>query len=228
MTIIKRKIYLENFVSRANNIGLTATTFSIPIFITQSYDNIGLFTDETLISGLTTPNAIDFFNNGNETITAITDSRLIELRSYDNSNPYHINEDQNPEVYLDINDNIVNGVDRLLELTPKQRYVMGVDPADPNFGTSGVTVGMYFEDQGSDQTIVNYRGQGWNQTNTSYSAMTKQEYLFGVVESPEITNDLFIDRGQTTVSDRHTRMSEISSLGDLINYNNGFFNVTRG
>jgi hypothetical protein len=61
----------------------------------------------------------------------------------------------------------------------------------------------------------------------SLSALTKEEYLFGIISPPEVQSDVFIDRGITTVMDKHLRMSEIKNLGQLSRYGNGFYNLTK-
>jgi hypothetical protein len=76
-------------------------------------------------------------------------------------------------------------------------------------------------------TNFRYIGEGQNETNVSLSALTKEEYLFGIISPPEVKNDVFIDRGVTSVMDIHLRLSEIKNLGQLSRYGNGFYNLTK-
>jgi hypothetical protein len=69
--------------------------------------------------------------------------------------------------------------------------------------------------------------EGWNQTNTSLSALGKEEFLFGIISRPEVENDVFIDRGVTPVLDYHLRLSEIKNLGQLQQYGNGYYKIDR-
>jgi hypothetical protein len=69
--------------------------------------------------------------------------------------------------------------------------------------------------------------EGWNETNTSLSALTKEEYLFGIISVPEIQNDVFIDRGKTTVFEKHLKLSGIKNINELVRYGNGYFNINR-
>ena len=62
---------------------------------------------------------------------------------------------------------------------------------------------------------------------TSLSALTKEEYLFGIISKPEVQNGVFIDRGVISVMDMHLRMSEIKNLGELTRYGNGFYTIRR-
>jgi len=57
--------------------------------------------------------------------------------------------------------------------------------------------------------------------------LTIEEYLLHITEEPKIESELFIDRGDTDVLQKHLQMGEITSMGDLINYGNGFYNIIR-
>ena len=61
----------------------------------------------------------------------------------------------------------------------------------------------------------------------SLSAITKEEYLFGIISQPEVRSDVFIDRTITSITDLHLRLSEIRNLDSLIRYGNGFYNITK-
>lgn len=49
----------------------------------------------------------------------------------------------------------------------------------------------------------------------------------GIINKPEIKNDVFIDRGVITPMEPHLRLSEVETLEHLINYGNGYFNVVK-
>jgi hypothetical protein len=114
-------------------------------------------------------------------------------------------------------------------------------PNDNNLGTDNQVYGLkYLDYTGESRTVVidnisstipltefRYIGEGWNETNTSLSAITKEEYLFGIINTPEVQSDVFIDRGQTSVLDMHLRLSEIKNLGELSRYGNGFYKLNK-
>jgi hypothetical protein len=118
-------------------------------------------------------------------------------------------------------------VDRVTQLGTAFTYTFGADKNDPNIGTRNQQNGLLYIDYsgGLVQTQVSFHGEGWNETNTSLSAITKEEYLFGIVSKPEIESDLFIDRGITTVFDKHLRLSEITNLSELARYGKGYYNL---
>jgi hypothetical protein len=95
---------------------------------------------------------------------------------------------------------------------------------------SGITreiTGTIFADYQIPLTEFYYKAQGFNDTNTVLSAVTKEEYLFGITFTPTVDNDILIDRGINTVFQNHLQLSEIKNMSDLVNYGNGFYNITK-
>ena len=64
-------------------------------------------------------------------------------------------------------------------------------------------------------------------SNSSLSAITKEEYLFGIIFPPEVKSEVFIERGITSVMDKHLRLSEIKNLNELSRYGNGFYKLNK-
>ena len=57
--------------------------------------------------------------------------------------------------------------------------------------------------------------------------MNLQEYLFGVIFQPEVKSEVFIERGITSVMDKHLRLSEIKDLNELSRYGNGLYTLNK-
>jgi hypothetical protein len=271
MELIKRKIFLEDNTDR--NYGsktwgtVTATTFYINIFLTQSFDDMGLFTDTEKVKttvnytvlnqkltelglGNYTPvpftlaplkpfdkitlrlpssNESNYYLFGNQKITGNTDSKIEDVRSYKKTNPFRTGFNVGTDTYENYNNVTINGVDRIKSMGEPKIYVFDT-PNDANLGENNQVYGLQYLDYTSTTvptTIVKYVGEGWNETNTSLSAITKEEYLFGIISPPEVDSDVFIDRGTTSVMDFHLRLSEISNLDELERYGNGFYNLTK-
>lgn len=288
---VKHKILLENSIDRSFNSPnwgtITASTFYINVFLTQSIDDMGLFTDieyfsadtanptpvdytilttKLLSSGYTFPfmsnlfvypttgltetdlvtlrlpseTESSFYNYMNLPITGSTDSKIDDLRSYDELNRYRIGFDMEAETYINYENTTVNGISRILSNSEPKTYVFDTEN-DSLMGTPNQVYGLQYIDYSAntqniliDNVIVpnqlaNFRfiGEGQNETNVSLSALTKEEYLFGIISTPEVKNDVFIDRGVTSVMDIHLRLSEIKNLGQLSRYGNGFYNLTK-
>lgn len=59
------------------------------------------------------------------------------------------------------------------------------------------------------------------------SAITKNEVLLNVVFEPEAQSNVFIERGKNSALERIQRLGEINTMGDLVNYGYGFFNIVQ-
>ena len=72
-----------------------------------------------------------------------------------------------------------------------------------------------------------YNSEGFNETNTTLSAITKDEYLFGITTSPSVYSDVNIDRGRNSAFQSHLQLGEIKNMRDLINYGNGYYKIQK-
>jgi hypothetical protein len=244
MELLKRKILLEDSIDRNYNSqtygALTATSFYINVLLTQNIDDMGMFTDMEYVPNQS-PNNItdnelrltgktieDYYNYGNKLISGETESRIGEVKTYNNSERYKIGFDINSENYINYSGKSIDGVNRLTYIGDPQTYVFNVDVNDTNIGTTLQKDGLLYKDySGNGVTVVSYIGQGINETNTSLSAITKEEVLFGIISKPEVKSDVFIDRGITTIFEKHLKLSEITNLGELSRYGRGYFNLIK-
>lgn len=53
----------------------------------------------------------------------------------------------------------------------------------------------------------------------------KKEINNGFIEEPKIESELFIERQQASIFERHQRMEDINSVDDFSNYRNNFYKV---
>ena len=181
----------------------------------------------------------NYYNFINAVITGTTESQLDDLRSYNTQNQYIPGFNMYVEPYVNYNNVSLTGVSRVVSTGDPVVYVFDAKD-DSNIGTNNQVYGIQYKDYSGNtsyQTIngvyspvplANFRyiGEGFNETNITLSALTKEEYLFGIISPPEVKNDVFIDRETNSVIDYHLRLSEIKSLGELVNYGNGFYNLT--
>lgn len=303
MGIIKRRVLLEDGISRKSDTSyglMTATSFNFKVMLTQTIDDMGMFTDieyvdevpdytilvtKLLAEGLTfpfmtgaTPASVvltgftsctrydgavvnDWYADGDQ-ILAYTESRVTQLKSYNKNDRYIPNFNIGAQVYNNYNNQLINGVDRVIDVTTGQTgstvYVFDTND-DVFIGTTGQTTGFRMIDPNNVQplfpvnekifstnkTITNtnddtsqrpnifttpefhYKAEGWNNTNTSLSALTKEKYLMGITSPPEVSSNVFIDRGATTVMEMHLKLSEVESIEHMEWYGNGFYNLTK-
>lgn len=195
-------------------------------------------TDKAVLR-LPTKTLTQYFNYGNNVLTGSTDTKIDDVRSYDKNNPYINGFDINKEVYNNYKNISITGVSQVCALGEPKIYVFdAID--DLNVGTINQITGIQYKDyitpitsilnQGGFEiptTTFRFISEGWNETNTSLSALTKEEFLIGIVSRPEVENDVFIDRGVVPVLDYHLRLSEIKNLGELVQYGNGYYRIDR-
>jgi hypothetical protein len=178
-------------------------------------------------------------NSLNFKITGYTDSKIEDLRSYKISNPFQVGFDMERTNYYNYVNTLINGVSRIYSMGEPRIYVFDT-PANSTLGQPTQINGLQYIDYtgktrplstNNNGTIpitqFSYVCEGINMTNTSLSALTKEEYLFGVIFPPEVKSDVFIDRGITSVTDKHLRLSEVKDLNELGRYGNGLYTLNK-
>ncbi len=206
---------------------LSASGITFP-FMSGVTPSVAL-TGVSMTARVTGMSVSDYYNYTNKVVTGQTESRVEDVRAYSSLQPYSLNFDTNTETYINYTGGTVNGVDRVTSLGNPFVYVFGADINDTNIGTINQKNGLLYRDitGTTNNTTISYVGEGWNQTNTSLSALTKEEYLFGIISKPEVKSDVFIDRGITTIFEKHLKLSEISNLGELMRYGKGYYNIIK-
>ena len=68
--------------------------------------------------------------------------------------------------------------------------------------------------------------KGFSYENFVERKIYKKERYVGLIDKPIITSDVFMERDNEALFERQQRLSEINNLSDLIDYKNGYFNVT--
>ncbi len=220
---------------------LNASGYTFPFMsgITPSSPT-GYTKNEEITLRITGKTEIDYYFYDNLKVTGITDSKIVNVRAYSATVPYRIGFNIGTSNYINYMGTSIDGVNRVYLLGEPNIYVFDT-LNDVNLGTNNQITGLLYKDytgstrttiiEGKPVTIplttVEYIGEGWNETNVSLSALTKEEYLFGIISKPEVQSDVFIDRGATTVMEMHLKLSEIKNLGQLGRYGNGFYNLTK-
>ena len=179
-------------------------------------------------------------NSLNFKITGYTDSKLEDLRSYDAKIPFKVGFDIERANYYNYVNALVQGVSRIYSIADPRIYVFDT-PTGSTLGTTNQINGLqYIEYTGQTRQVIlnginstipitqfNYVCEGINMSNSSLSAITKEEYLFGIIFPPEVKSEVFIERGITSVMDKHLRLSEVKNLNELSRYGNGFYKLNK-
>lgn len=222
---------------------LNITNFNFYTGNTYTTDPYSLTNKEILripqkpLSGYTNYPAI---NSLNFKITGYTDSKLEDLRSYDAKIPFKVGFDIERADYYNYVNLAISGVSRIHSMGEPRIYVFDT-PTGSTLGTTNQINGLqYIEYTGQTRQVIlndinsripitqfNYVCEGINMSNSSLSAITKEEYLFGIIFPPEVKSEVFIERGITSVMDKHLRLSEIKDLNELSRYGNGFYKLNK-
>lgn len=90
---------------------------------------------------------------------------------------------------------------------------------------------LYYADWPEGVTYIS--GSTTGSTTTFYQdeiyqgMITRDEHLIGFVDIPQISSDIFVERGKQGVMERNLRLGEIDSTGELDLYGSGFFKVRK-
>jgi hypothetical protein len=214
---------LENYYDNY----LTGLTWTAPLDHDLVFTGPYTF-DQSLLYRLRGQSVSDYYFNG-EYITGLTDSTLNSVKSYNILNPYQIglNLDTDPTQYftgvLSLNNNSITYV---IDALISDLNNSGIKYTDDNTKRT-VYDDIFKIDRIIDTTIFSYTGSGWNYSNISLSAITKEELDLGVVFPHEIKNEVFIDRGVVSAKESQMRLSEIDTLEQLERYGNKFYNIKK-
>jgi hypothetical protein len=173
---------------------------------------------------------------GSGIMTGFTDDKLYDVTSYDINNPFIPNFDVLIDQYLNYQNQSIDGRTRVIQNDEPMIYTLDANN-DADIGTINQDTGILYTTYTGitresnnvliPQTDFRYKGEGWNETNVSLSALSMDEYLFGITSAPEVQSDVFIERGATTVMEMHLKMSEVESLEHLVGYGNGFYKIRK-
>lgn len=224
-------------------------TIDVDIFMTQNIDDMGIFTDmpfvpseETLAEkpigfnsftyGRLAGAPVSFYYTEPFSFTGNTDdsflnqvASLILSNSGGNTFTPNLNTSYDPQ-------NNYNGV--LYDDSEKTVYKLGANPNDiSNTGIKFTTLKNEYDkkvnelgkNESYNVTFFESDNGGWNQTNTSLSAISKKEEYLGVVFPPEVDSAVFINRGIADIFERHALLSEIKTTNDIDTNRGGFIRI---
>jgi hypothetical protein len=139
-----------------------------------------------------------------------------------------------------------NKLDIIRTYSLTQPYVLGVNGVtdikpSPSAPISAITSVSYTIDDINYVTYLNnslttffynnYSGQDFepflNTQNGQNTFDIKEESKMKLVFPPKVTNDLFIERMELAVFEKHSRLSNIKNLEQLENYKNGYYKITK-
>ena len=169
--------------------------------------------------------ASDFFA-ANGRISGLTDDKLYSVTTYFSGAPLSIgfNLSEDPNYFTGVDNIYPNLTVYTIDAQTSNLLGTGLHYYTYNFNrlVYNAYVNTYFS---IPYTEVLYQSEGWNSSNTTLSAITKEEIYFGIVFPPKVENNVFIDRGSVTVFEKHSRLSSIITMEQLEEYGNGYYNL---
>ena len=238
-------VEVAEYLSDNPKYGLIDKSFIyFPILLKQTYDDMGLFTNEEFIEAETLINEEldpyvrktalpiqNYFTSNVDTITGYTESNLDVVRSYNVNTPYIEGFNVNA-----LPSQAFTGVIEIK--TESITYVIAGDVDNVGNYVDGTGIFMEtfiylraVEDPVTGEikeiplTTFSYTAQGHKDYNTSLAALIHEEKYLGVVFAPSVNNDVLIDRGTVNVLERHLKLSEIDTVDQLERYGQGFFKL---
>jgi len=194
------------------------------------------YTGKTYTLRLPGQTEANYYSGGTISVTGLTEPKYDLVQSYNILNPFPINFDLSDDIYTNFQGNVISAFTGVLSKTPNATGYT-VDADFTNTGSTGILYVTYNKDRtvtyenGTTaqfkNTIFQFLGEGWNMYNTSLSALTKEEVFLGIVFPPEINNEVFIERGLTSVMEPHLRLSEVENLDHLERYGNGYYKIQK-
>ena len=97
-----------------------------------------------------------------------------------------------------------------------------------NDGYTGYTIdGLYYMDYPDGYTHITGNTSSYYQDEVYQGMITRDEHLIGFLDTPQISSDIFVERGKQGVMERNLRLGEIDSTGELDIYGSGFFKIRK-
>tara|TARA_R110000803_G_scaffold110337_1_gene178744 strand:+ start:351 stop:860 length:510 start_codon:yes stop_codon:yes gene_type:complete len=164
-------------------------------------------------------------------VTGTTQHRLDVVKTYDSSNPYIVGVNGVTAINTDVNGikTVEYTIDGIKYKTRLIKYfnnpkISGTDVNNP--------IGKSYLPNREQTTLDVVYPTTFEYTTQPLTGQTtyfvfKDEAKMGVVFTPKVYEDVFIERQKMNVYEIHSRLSEINTLGDLIDYNNGFYNIVK-
>jgi hypothetical protein len=166
-------------------------------------------------------------------VTGTTTHKLDQIRTYNPLTPYVVGTNGVTALYTDIDgfevvEYTINGI--YYKTTILQNIIPVTKPIGvtaPDFNVNPKSYIPLTETLPPDRnypTTFSYTTTGVTGDN---NFIFKEEAKMGVVFTPKVYEDVFIERQRMSIFESQSRLSVILSLEDLEEYNNGYYNIVK-
>jgi hypothetical protein len=173
-------------------------------------------------------------------VTGFTDNKLSQVATFSRSEPYKVGVNGVTNVVLLTGQTFsdltvyynINGIDYVTTFTNTDGYKMGKKLAGKSRTTLGGNLGpgnakLYIDATSAPENADTIFKSYLSGFDFDEYPMIKDEKYLGQVFTPEIKDEIFIERTSTNVFERHSRLEDINNIEQLENYKNGFYNVKK-
>lgn len=103
----------------------------------------------------------------------------------------------------------------------------GTTVGTDNIGTyTAYTIdNLSYKDYPDGYTMITGATSGYTREEVFNTLITRDEHFLGFIDEPSIYSDIFVERGKQTVMENNLRLGEIDSTGELLSYQNEYFNI---
>jgi len=93
---------------------------------------------------------------------------------------------------------------------------------------TGYTIdGLFYMDYEDGYTHITGNTSSYYQDEIYQGMITRDEHLIGFIDTPQISSDIFVERGKQSVMERNLRLGELDSTGEMDIYGSGFFKIRK-
>lgn len=190
----------------------------ISLFITQTFDDVGVMTDVYDWTGKT------INSNAGVTVNFVGQSKINEFRRYskktDDPDLYNPSANSGFTQTIPMGSGLIKKIKGSRKNTTggKQAlydYVIGANENDM------INTGIHYSDLDSSKANISYHTSGLTADNSLTAPAIKEDYLFGYIKSPKIKKDVFIDRGVNSAYYKNLILGDIRGFKDMETYGNG-------
>ena len=93
--------------------------------------------------------------------------------------------------------------------------------------TAYTITGVDYYDYVDGQTIYFENSSGVTADSIVAVPITKEPILMKIVDQPQITSDVYVERGKSTAYEQVRRIGEVNNLSSMINYGYGYFFIEK-
>jgi hypothetical protein len=164
-------------------------------------------------------------------ISGLTNSKLSQISGYNLKNPFRVGVNGVSNI-IDVvgdNDEIVRTIKYNIDgILYETTFIIDNNDSTENNTSVIIKNKQNYSVENNENTTTTIFKTNLSGVDFIEKPSIKEENKFNQIFQPEIKADIFIERTNTNVFERHSRLEDIKTIGQLENYKNRFFNIIKG